>query len=186
MLPPCGHACNALVLVDQGLCLVPHAGPMNQATEPRLLQPLDRHTHTEHGLAATGQTSRPKQFPHEQAANTQHCAADHTQTCPAELTSHRSLPSAHAPLTATAHPRCEADAAEHDGTLYCGAGQADAFLALTFDQLLTVSKGQAVDLVRCSAPQPQEQGSGCRTADTESMFLLDSMCGRLCRWLRSA
>lgn len=192
MLPPCGHACNAVVLVDQGLCAVPHAEPINQASDPPPLQPPGPHNHTHSDLGSTGQTSRPKQFASGQAASTTHCALDHTQTCLAELPNHRPLPGAHAcgPLTATGPLSCEPDAAECDDTLYCGAGQADAFLALSFDQLLAVSKGRAVDLVRCGAPLPNEQGSSpvrlCKTVETESMFLLDSMCGRLCRWLRSA
>ena len=74
--------------------------------------------------------------------------------------------------------------------LYCGAGRSDAFLALSFDQLLAVSNGQAVDLVQSGASQSNSNGCGGsqqgRTLHTENTFLLDSMCGRLCRWLRSA
>ena len=36
--------------------------------------------------------------------------------------------------------------------LFCGAGLPNAYLAVTFDQLLLLSKGRAVDLVQSAAP----------------------------------
>ena len=47
------------------------------------------------------------------------------------------------------HPGAQADAAA--ALLYCGAGLPNAYLAITFDQLLLLSMGRSVDLVQDNA-----------------------------------
>lgn len=202
VLPPCGHACSAVVLVDQGLCSLqdlPDVQLTHQATtnsisvdtalDPSPLQLPDLHSHL-YVLGATEQTSTPAWSSHQPAASSMQSAIDHTQPYPEGLSSHMPLDSAHlgTPLTEEAHlssvaPQCS-------DTLYCGAGQSDAYLALSFDQLLALSNGRAVDLVQSNASQASMSGSRGpvhgRPVGTDSTFLLDSMCGRLCRWLRSA
>lgn len=166
--------------------------PADAPSDPCPLQLPGQHNNTKHGMGAVGQLSSTSCFSHEQAVSRTHGAIHHTPTCPKGVSSHMPPHTALGctPETGTGHASCGADAAGHDNTLYCGAGQADAFLALSFEQLVVVSSGRAVDLVRCGPAHPHVQGSTClvpcKTEDTENMFLLDSMCGRLCRWLRSA
>lgn len=203
VLPPCGHACNAVVLVDQGLRSqqdLPHVQHMQQATTNST--PVDSALNTsplqlpgKHNgtcdLGATGHTSRSTQSLHEQAASTTQCATDHTQAGLDCLSGPMLMQSAHPCMLGTdaAHLNNGVEEGPYGDTLYCGAGQSDAFLALSVDQLLALSKGQAVDLVQSGASQPNTEGSSqsrlCKTAGTGNTFLLDSMCGRLCRWLRS-
>lgn len=202
VLPPCGHACNAVLLVDQGLCplqdlpdvqlthqAATNSTPVDTAADPSSLQLPDLHNHM-NGLGATEQMGAPAWCPHQQAASRMQCATVHTQTCPKGLSNHMPLSSAHlgTPGTEKAHLSSAAPQCIH--TLYCGAGQLDAYLALSFGQLLALSHGRAVDLVQSGASQPSMGGSRqlvhSRPVGTDNTFLLDSMCGRLCRWLRSA
>ena len=206
VLPPCGHACHTVVLVDQGLSPLqhpPHAQFTHQATSESThvdcateTSPLQLPGH--HGLGATEQSSRhsalivPPECPHWHAASGVQWPSDHAQTCNNGPSSHALLNSAQlgTPRTETAHLSSGVQAAQCTDTLYCGAGRLDSFLALSFHQLLALSNGQAVDLVQSCATQSNSDGSSGpqqgRTMHSENTFLLDSMCGRLCRWLRSA
>ena len=212
VLPPCGHACNAEVLVDQGLrplqnlhhVQLMHQQPatnnsmhVDSAPDPSPPQ-LPNQDSRACGLGATEQSRHhsgptvPLQCLHQQAASRVQCASDHTQTSTDAPSNCGFMNSVHlgTSRTETVHPTSGVEAAQHTDTLYCGAGRSDAFLALSFDQLLALSNGLAVDLVQGGASQ--SNNSGCsgpehrRTLHTENTFLLDSMCGRLCRWLRSA
>ena len=204
-----------MVLVDQGLhplqnlprVQLPHRQPAEAATsisthvdcasDPAPTQLSGLHSCT-HGLGAPEQGRQhsgptvPPQCPHQQAASRIQCPSDNTQTCTDAPPTHVLLNSAHLgmPWTEKAHLSRGDEAAQCSDTLYCGAGRSDAFLALSFDQLLALSNGQAVDLVQSGASQSNSNGCGGsqqgRALHTENTFLLDSMCGRLCRWLRSA
>ena len=204
MLPPCGHACTAVVLVDQGLQPVPvpsHAQPNCQAagrqrdpesaSEASLLQPLAQQSCTcATSVDEMRQMTSPKRA-YEQAQELQQSTAAQPPLAPEHRSSqvpscpeHLSQPQGRA-----RHPSLELQAAAGNDLLYCGAGQANAFLAVSFDQLLLLSNGQVMDLVQ-SGDSGQTQGSELAqpgtTADKAVAFLLDSMCGRLCRWLRYA
>ena len=208
VLPPCGHACNTVVLVDQGLRPLqhlPHVQLTHQATsksthvdcapDPSPLQVQGQHSCT-HGSGATEQSSHhiapipPPMCPHQQADSRMQRPSHQTQTCKDSPSSHVHSAQLGTPRTETAHLSAGVEAAQCTDTLYCGAGRVDAFLALSFDQLLALSNGQAVDLVQSGVSQSSSNGcSGPqqgRTLHTGNTFLLDSMCGRLCRWLRSA
>lgn len=203
VLPPCGHACNAMVLVDQGLCSLQDlpdvqlthqaatkSTPEDTALDPSPVQLPDTHSSLS-GLGATEQMGTPAWSSHQQATSRMQCATDHTRTCPQEgLSSHMPLNSACSGTPWTEEAQLSSAAPQCSATLYCGAGQLDAYLALSFDQLLALSNGRAVHLVQSDASQASTSGSRRpvhgRPVGTDNTFLLDSMCGRLCRWLRSA
>lgn len=195
-----------MVLVDQGLCPLqdlPHvqlthqattdSTPIDSALHPSPLQLPDLHSRL-YPLGVTEQMDMPAWSTHQQATSKMQCTSDATQTCPPEgVSRHMPLDSAHVGTPWTEQTQLSSTAApQRDNTLYCGAGLSDAYLALSFDQLLALSNGRAVDLVQSNAGQASTSRSRQpvhgmrRTAGTDNTFLLDSMCGRLCRWLRSA
>lgn len=150
-LPPCGHACQATVLIDEGLQQSPglltcqtassgqHAEGSTQA-ESQLppsahsraaLQPQE-HSHL-HSVLGSGSP------PPSQAGLQCGSIDEHVADSMADNTIQEG-------------PCLQSQAAAGDGLLYCGAGLPNAYLAVTFSQLLRLSKGQAVDLAQSTAP----------------------------------
>ena len=204
VLPPCAHACKAVVLVDQGL----QPPPVPSHTQPRC-QTADRQNSVENTSEAAllqppaqqsctcvANEDNMRQMMSPQCASEQEEELQHSTTGQPPLgLEHKCSQGAscavdlNQPQGGAGHPSPELQAAARHGSLYCGAGQPNAFLAVSFDQLLLLSKGQVVQLVQ-TCDTEQRQGSGLAqpgtSADKEVAFLLDSMCGRLCRWLRYA
>lgn len=158
MLPPCGHACQATVLVDEGLQQpqidVCSAFPAANACSIHGKQ---------HEPAESLQCvlAQPSQSP-EQPGLPENSASQLQSQSPAGLQHHSVLGQSQKGMTVVGlqdecqHPGAQADAAA--ALLYCGAGLPNAYLAIMFDQLLLLSMGWSVDLVQDSA---SSAGSCC-------------------------
>ena len=149
-LPPCGHACQATVLIHEGLQQSPglpscHAASSGQQTEgstqakSKLSPPpsrvglrLQERSHL-HSVSGPG-SPPPSQAELQCGSTDEHIADSMTDN------------------TIQEGPCLQSQAAAADGLLYCGAGLPNAYLAVTFSQLLRLSKGQPVDLAQSTAP----------------------------------
>ncbi len=77
-------------------------------------------------------------------------------------------------------PQAQADAAA--AMLYCGAGLPNAYLAITFDQLLLLSMGRSVDLVQDSASSAGTSCIICRELMCHALVAKDNVYV-ICFWL---
>ena len=158
MLPPCGHACQATVLVDEGLqqpqidvSAVPAANTCSSIREEQ----------REPAESLQCVLSQPRQA-QEQPGLPENSAS--------ELQSHILTGLPHQSLSGQGpkgmnvsdlQDECQRPGAQADAAaplLYCGAGLPNAYLAITFDQLLLLSMGRSVDLVQDSA---SSAGTSC-------------------------
>lgn len=148
MLPPCGHACQATVLVDEGLqqplmdvpaspaantCSIIHGEQCELAESLQSMPAQPRHAPEQPGLREESASELQSQSP----AGLQH------QSLSGQGLKDRTVSG----LQDACHsPQVQADVAAP--LLYCGAGLPNAHLALTFEQLLLLSRGRSVDLVQ--------------------------------------
>jgi hypothetical protein len=141
MLPPCGHACQATVLVDEGL----QQPQMDVSASP---------------AASTCSSIHEEQ--REPAESLQCVLAQPRQT--------QKQPYLQDECQC---PQAQADAAA--ALLYCGAGLPNAYLAITFDQLLLLSMGRSVELVQDSASSAGTPCIICRKTVCHALVAKDSV-----------
>ncbi len=170
MLPPCGHACQATVLVDEGL-----QQPQIDVSAFPAANSSSSSIHEEHREPAESLQcvlSQPRQTP-EQPGLPENSASQLQSQSPAGLQHHSVLSQSPKGMTVSGlqdecqHPGTQADAAA--ALLYCGAGLPNAYLAITFDQLLLLSMGRSVDLVQDSASSAGNCCIICRVPSAMAM-----------------
>ena len=161
VLPPCGHACQATVLLDEGLqsqasscCLALPSGSLAlsdqlegncSGAQPHVPAELSSAPHDLLHSDLQGQpTPSPRTQPGATTWQKAHAGETMDRAC---------LAARDEAQKAAAHQQ-ELQAAAVNELLYCGAGLLNAYLAVTFDQLLLLSKGRAVDLVQSGASDP--------------------------------
>ena len=175
MLPPCGHACQATVLVDQGLqqpqidvsafsgantCSSLHGKQLEPADSLQCILAQPRRTPEQPGLPENSAMELQSQSP----AGLQH------QSVPGQSPKGMTV---HGLQNECQHANARADAAA--ALLYCGAGLPNAYLAITFDQLLLLSTGRSVDLVQDSASSAGTPCIFCRKAVCLALIAKDSV-----------
>ncbi len=183
MLPPCGHACQATVLVDEGLqqpqidvSAFPAANSSSSSIRKEQREPAE-------SLQCV--LSQPRQM-QEQPSLPENSASELQSHIPIGLL-HQSVPG-QGPKGMTVsglqdecqQPGAQADAAA--ALLYCGAGLPSAYLAITFDQLLLLSMGRSVDLVQDSASSAGTSHISCRKTVCHALKAKDNVyliCFRL-------
>lgn len=175
MLPPCGHACQATVLVDEGLqqpqmdvsaspaastCSSIHEEQREPAESLQCVLAQPRQTQKQPGLREKSALELQFQSP----AGLQH------QSVPGQSPKGMTVSGLQDECQC---PQAQADAAA--ALLYCGAGLPNAYLAITFDQLLLLSMGRSVDLVQDSASSAGTPCIICRKTVCHALVAKDSV-----------